>query len=135
MDRLRLSLEIQVIEAKSIHMLREIGAQLSDSLRFKRIALLVEIMENARQFKDVVENQRVGHQVIVLDALALLIAAIGGQGAIISKGQPLHEPIARLTLVGCRLDGMTLYDVTSVDNRGLMFPYEPAAGRTTPGSA
>jgi peptide/nickel transport system substrate-binding protein len=30
------------------------------------------------------------------------------------------------------IDGMTLYDVTSVDNRGLMFPYEPATGRTTP---
>jgi hypothetical protein len=55
-DRLRLSLEIQVIEAKSIHMLREIGAQLSDSLWFKRIALLVEVMEDARQFKDVVED-------------------------------------------------------------------------------
>lgn len=30
------------------------------------------------------------------------------------------------------LEGMTLYDVASVDNRGLMFPYEPATGRTTP---
>jgi peptide/nickel transport system substrate-binding protein len=31
------------------------------------------------------------------------------------------------------IDGMTLYDVTSVDNRGLMFPYVPAsAGETTP---
>ena len=30
------------------------------------------------------------------------------------------------------IDGMTLYDVTSVDNRGLMFPYVPAAaGETT----
>ena len=48
--------------AKAIHMLREIGAQLSDSLRFKLIALLVEVMENARQFKDVVEDQCVGHQ-------------------------------------------------------------------------
>ncbi|MEL6382517.1 MAG: ABC transporter substrate-binding protein [Cyanobacteria bacterium J06626_18] len=28
--------------------------------------------------------------------------------------------------------GMTLYDVTSVDNRGLMFPYVPATGATTP---
>ena len=33
------------------------------------------------------------------------------------------------------IDGMTLYDVTSVDNRGLMFPYEPATGRTTPNGA
>ncbi len=31
------------------------------------------------------------------------------------------------------IEGMTLYDVTSVDNRGLMFPYVPAsAGGTTP---
>ncbi|WOD40096.1 ABC transporter substrate-binding protein [Nodosilinea sp. E11] len=30
------------------------------------------------------------------------------------------------------IEGMTLYNVTSVDNRGLMFPYEPATGRTTP---
>lgn len=33
------------------------------------------------------------------------------------------------------IDGMTMYDVTSVDNRGLMFPYEPATGRTTPNGA
>ena len=30
------------------------------------------------------------------------------------------------------IEGMTLYDVTSVDNRGLMFPYVPATGATTP---
>ena len=31
------------------------------------------------------------------------------------------------------IEGMTLYDVTSVDNRGLMFPYVPtSAGKTTP---
>ncbi len=30
------------------------------------------------------------------------------------------------------INGMTLYDVTSVDNRGLMFPYVPADGETTP---
>ena len=30
------------------------------------------------------------------------------------------------------IEGMTLYDVTSVDNRGLMFPYVPATGETTP---
>ena len=30
------------------------------------------------------------------------------------------------------IDGMTLYDVASVDNRGLMFPYVPSTGATTP---
>lgn len=30
------------------------------------------------------------------------------------------------------VDGMKLYDVTSVDNRGLMFPYQPASGQKTP---
>ena len=30
------------------------------------------------------------------------------------------------------IEGMTLYDVTSVDNRGLMFPYVPVTGETTP---
>lgn len=33
------------------------------------------------------------------------------------------------------IEGMTLYDVASVDNRGLMFPYQPATGRTTPNGA
>jgi peptide/nickel transport system substrate-binding protein len=33
------------------------------------------------------------------------------------------------------IEGMTLYDVASVDNRGLMFPYVPATGRTTPNGA
>ena len=30
------------------------------------------------------------------------------------------------------IEGKTLYDITSVDNRGLMFPYVPATGNTTP---
>jgi hypothetical protein len=38
--------------------------------------------------------------VVVFDALALLIAAIGGECAITAKGQPLYERIERLTLVG-----------------------------------
>ena len=42
---------------------------------------------------------------VVLDALALLIATVGGQCAITAKGQPLHERIERLTLVGGSLDG------------------------------
>ncbi|HCF29754.1 MAG TPA: nickel ABC transporter substrate-binding protein, partial [Cyanobacteria bacterium UBA11049] len=33
------------------------------------------------------------------------------------------------------IDGMKLYDVTSVDNRGLLFPYVPNTGKKTPNGA
>ena len=51
-------------------------------------------------------------------------AAKAGEAQVVSVPQ---------TLAVQNIDGMTLYDVTSVDNRGLMFPYLPAsAGETTP---
>lgn len=51
MGHLWLLFGIQVIASQAIHMLCEIGDQLSDSLRVKLIALLVEVVEDARQFR------------------------------------------------------------------------------------
>ncbi|NJL45338.1 MAG: ABC transporter substrate-binding protein [Leptolyngbyaceae cyanobacterium SM2_3_12] len=54
---------------------------------------------------------------------AAFAAAKAGQAQVASVPQALAVQT---------IDGMTLYDVTSVDNRGLMFPYVPAATETTP---
>ena len=50
-------------------------------------------------------------------------AAKAGQAQVVSVPQALAVQ---------SIDGMTLYDVASVDNRGLMFPYVPDTGATTP---
>jgi peptide/nickel transport system substrate-binding protein len=50
-------------------------------------------------------------------------AAQAGQVQVVSVPQALAVQ---------QIDGMTLYDVQSVDNRGLMFPFQPADGQTTP---
>jgi len=54
---------------------------------------------------------------------AAFAAAKAGQAQVASVPQSLAVQT---------IDGMTLYDVTSVDNRGLMFPYGPNTGATTP---
>ncbi|MEM9977881.1 MAG: ABC transporter substrate-binding protein, partial [Cyanobacteria bacterium P01_D01_bin.2] len=55
---------------------------------------------------------------------AAFAAAKAGEAQVVSVPQALAVQT---------IEGMTLYDVTSVDNRGLMFPYVPAsAGGTTP---
>lgn len=54
---------------------------------------------------------------------AAFAAAKAGQAQVASVPQALAVQT---------IDGMTLYDVTSVDNRGLMFPYVPVTGTTTP---
>ncbi|EKU99344.1 ABC-type dipeptide transport system, periplasmic component [Leptolyngbya sp. PCC 7375] len=55
---------------------------------------------------------------------AAFAAAKAGEAQVVSVPQSLAVQT---------IEGMTLYDVTSVDNRGLMFPYLPAsAGETTP---
>ncbi|NEZ59420.1 ABC transporter substrate-binding protein [Adonisia turfae] len=55
---------------------------------------------------------------------AAFAAAKAGEAQVVSVPQALAVQT---------IEGMTLYDVTSVDNRGLMFPFLPAsAGETTP---
>ncbi|MGD1854113.1 MAG: ABC transporter substrate-binding protein [Leptolyngbyaceae cyanobacterium] len=53
---------------------------------------------------------------------AAFAAAKAGEAQVVSVPQALAVQT---------IEGMTLYDVTSVDNRGLMFPYVPASGETT----
>ncbi|MBD2256889.1 ABC transporter substrate-binding protein [Pseudanabaena sp. FACHB-2040] len=54
---------------------------------------------------------------------AAFAAARAGQAQVVSVPQSLAVQ---------SLSGMKLYDVASVDNRGLMFPYPPPTGQTTP---
>lgn len=60
---------------------------------------------------------------LFLEEDAAFAAAKAGQAQVVSVPQSLAVQT---------LPGMTLYDVDSVDNRGLMFPYQPAQGKTTP---
>ena len=60
---------------------------------------------------------------LFLEEDAAFVAAQAGEAQVASVPQALAVQ---------SIEGMTLYDVTSVDNRGLMFPYAPATGATTP---
>ncbi|MBE7385575.1 MAG: ABC transporter substrate-binding protein [Leptolyngbya sp. SIO1E4] len=60
---------------------------------------------------------------LFLEEDAAFAAAKAGQAQVASVPQSLAVQ---------SIDGMTLYDVTSVDNRGLMFPFASATGETTP---
>lgn len=60
---------------------------------------------------------------LFLEEDAAFAAAKAGQAQVVSVPQSLAVQ---------QIDGMKLYDVASVDNRGLMFPYVPATGETTP---
>lgn len=54
---------------------------------------------------------------------AAFAAAKAGQAQVVSVPQSLAVQ---------SIDGMKLYDVASVDNRGLMFPFPPEGSKTTP---
>jgi peptide/nickel transport system substrate-binding protein len=60
---------------------------------------------------------------LFLEEDAAFGAAKAGQAQIASVPQSLAVQT---------IPGMTLYDVESVDNRGIMFPYQPAGNKTTP---
>jgi len=61
-------------------------------------------MQYAAQRKDVVEDDTVGHQMIVLYDLPLFVAIITQDRSIAAEGRPLCKPVERFAFVGRRLD-------------------------------
>jgi hypothetical protein len=51
------------------------------------------------------KDQAVGYQMVVLDGLALLIAAVFRDDALTAEKGPFEKPIQRLAFVGGSLDG------------------------------
>jgi hypothetical protein len=68
-------------------MLGKVRTEGSNQPRFERIAFFLQIMQNTTEGKDVMEDDAVGHEVIVLDDLPLLIAVIGGDCSVPNKSQ------------------------------------------------
>ncbi|MBE9113452.1 ABC transporter substrate-binding protein [Nodosilinea sp. LEGE 07298] len=66
-----------------------------------------------------------------IERLVFLFVEEDGAFAAARAGQAQVASVPQ-SLAVQSIDGMTLYDVASVDNRGLMFPYQPETGQTTP---
>lgn len=66
-----------------------------------------------------------------LDRLVFLFVEEDAAFAAVKAGEAQVASVPQALAVQ-DIEGMTLYDVTSVDNRGLMFPYVPATEATTP---
>ena len=78
MRQRHITLEIQRIRPKAIHMFREIGTETGNGLIREVQAFREQLLEHTRLRLDVVENQTVGYHVPVLDDFALLITIILG---------------------------------------------------------
>jgi hypothetical protein len=63
---------------------------------------------------DIHEDQNVGHQMPILDDLALLVARVGSNGALIAEGNELNEVVEPLTDGGGVIHGPSEFGLSQV---------------------
>ncbi len=76
MQRRRLTCVIEVVLPEPNQMVRGVGIDASNRSRVNVMTFLSQLIENATHLKDVVENDAVGDQTVVLDALAQFLTVI-----------------------------------------------------------
>ena len=76
--------------------------------------LLDEFAHDFTLVMDIHENQNVGHQMPVLDDLALLITRVGGNGAPVAEGDELNEVVEPLTDGGRVIHGPSEFRLSQV---------------------
>ncbi len=91
-------------------MFGSIGAQEPDRLLIDRITLRDQLLDDPRHLAGIVEDECVGHQMVVFDDLGLLMAQVGRPGAGRRRDVPRYAgerelmecrgPIAYVTFTG-----------------------------------
>jgi hypothetical protein len=76
--------------------------------------LLDEIVHDSALVMDIHEDQNVGHQVPVLDDLALLVARVGGNGALVAECDELNEVVETLADGGGVVNGPSDFGLPQV---------------------
>src|SRR3989442_1747243 len=104
LDRLGNALQLQRILPESIDMAGLIRTQESQRLSTDPLALCCQLMDHLGHGHYIVEDHQVGHQMIVLENLALLFAAVLGNNALTSKEDPFQKGVKGFTLVHGALD-------------------------------
>lgn len=85
-------------------MLCEIGTDGGDGIFGHGFSAFFKRLDQSGQRAQVMEDQAVGYQMVVLDGLALLVAAVLRDNALAAEESPLEEPIQRLAFIGGPLD-------------------------------
>ena len=106
-------------------MLPPVWCRAAQYLLCQYISLRLQILQHPRHAVDVVKDDHVGHQVAVLDDLALLMPDVLGDDAVAAKKQPLHEIVELFALVGRRVDAFPQLRVIDVFQQKLR-SYHPA---------
>ena len=73
-----------------------------------------ELIHDSTLVMDIHENQNVGHQMPVLDDLALLVARVGGNGAPIPEGDELNEVVEPFADGGSVVHGPSEFRLSQV---------------------
>ena len=78
------------------------------------VSLPLQPLQDLRHGVDVVQDHHVGHQLVVLDYLALLVANILGDDPVPAKEQPLHEVVEFFALVRGGIDRLAKFGIVDV---------------------
>jgi hypothetical protein len=83
----------------------KIRAEIGQYIVIQYVLILYVFVEDMGQGKHVVEDQTIGHQVVVLYQLPLFLPVVLRNGPLTAEEQPLGKPVERLAFVGGCLDG------------------------------
>jgi len=92
------------VASESIHVTCLIRADGGSKLFVEGMPVDCETLQGLRHGHYVVINQQVGHQMVVLNELALLVPNTLGRQCAPAKGDPLHKLVKSLALVGRSLN-------------------------------
>ena len=95
-------------------MLGEIRAEGGDGIFGHGFSPSFKGLDQSGQRTQVMEDETVGHKVVVFDGLPLLIPAVLRDDAFAAEEDPLEESVEGFALVGCALDGRTQLRVRDV---------------------
>jgi hypothetical protein len=93
----RFSVEIECVIAEAIDVLREVWADGCDGIFGNELPSLLKYLKEPGQGAQVMEDQAVGHQMVVFDGFPLFIAAVLRDDAFAAEEGPLEEAILYLS--------------------------------------
>ena len=126
-----LSLQVQGVIAKSIDVFDPVGSQAFQDGCVNDKSLGLNLFEYAGHGFHVVQNDQVGHQLVVLDDFALLVAHVLGNDAFAAKKQPLCELVELLALASRSMNRVAQRHITDAVQQelGANNPPELAKGK------
>lgn len=100
-----LTIEIEGVIPETVDVLCEIGTDGGNGVFGHGFASFFKCLDQSGQRVQVMKYQIIGYQMIVLDSLALLVAAVSRDDTLAAEEGPFDEPIQCFAFINGFLDG------------------------------